>query len=79
MSQSLVELTFIDYAGVDLIVDSCVRADRAPCRVVIIQGSPEVRKVFALTRLDRPTSIVADPGEIDREDAQSALTFLTRR
>ena len=68
------KLAFIDSSGVHVIVDGCVRAERAPCRVVVIQGSPQVQRVFALTGLDRLIEIVTDPAEIDGPSA-SALTL----
>ena len=68
------ELTFIDSSGVHVIVDACVRAERAPCRVVVIQGSPQVQRVFALTGLDRLIDTVADPSEINSDPARSVLT-----
>ena len=48
------ELTFIDSSGVHAIVDACVRAERARCRVAVIEGAPQVRRVF---RVDRPGSL----------------------
>ena len=69
-------LSFIDSSGVHVIVDACVRAERAPCRVVVIQGSPQVQRVFELTGLDRLIETVADPAEISTDPAPSALTLL---
>ena len=31
------------------VIDACIRADRASCRVVVIHGSAQVRRMFALT------------------------------
>ena len=70
------DLSFIDSSGVHVIVDACVRAERTPCRVVVIQGSPRVHRVFALTGLDRLIEIVADPAEMDINPTPSALTLL---
>lgn len=69
-------LTFIDSSGVHVIVDACVRVDRGPCRVVVIQGSPQVQSVFALTGLDQLIDIVADPAEINTDPTLSALTVV---
>ena len=70
------ELAFIDSAGVHVIVDVCVRAERALCRVVVIQGAPQVQRVFAMTGLDQLLETVADPAEINAAPARSALTLL---
>ncbi len=69
-------LTFIDSSGVHVIVDACVRAERAPCRVVVIQGSSQVQRVFAITGLDQLIDIVADPTEINNDPTPSVLTLL---
>ena len=61
------DLTFIDSSGVHGIVDGCVRARPAPCRVVVIHGPPQVQRVFALTGLDRLIETVTDPAEINRD------------
>ena len=70
------DLSFIDSSGAHVIVDACVRAERAPCRVVVVQGSPQVQQVFALTGLDQLIDIVVDPSEINIDPAPSALTLL---
>ena len=69
------ELTFIDSSGVHAIVDACVRAERARCRVAVIEGAPQVRRVFRLTGLDRLIDTVSDPAEINRDVTPTALTL----
>ncbi len=56
------ELEFIDSSGVHVFGVACVRAKRAPCRVVVIHGSPQVQRMFVLTGLDRLIETVAEPG-----------------
>ena len=69
-------LTFIDSSGVHVIVDACVQAEQASCRVVVIQGPPQVQRIFALTGLDQLIEIVADPTEINSDPTLSTLTLL---
>ena len=69
-------LTFIDSSGLHVIVDACTRAERAPCRVVVIQGSPQVQRMFAMLGLDQLIDTVADPAEINAELTPSVLTLL---
>lgn len=70
------ELTFIDSSGVHVIADTCVPGEGSPCRVVVIQGPAQVRRVFALTGLDQRIETVADPAEVSSDLTPSALTLI---
>ena len=41
------ELTFLDWSGVHAVVDASIRARRAGRRVVLMHGTPQVKRMFA--------------------------------
>ena len=69
------DLTFIDPAGVRVIVDACATADRSTCRVVMLQGPLHIQRTIALTGLDRLTEPVADAADIDRDPTLCVVTL----
>ena len=73
------DLTFIDSSGAHVIVDVSVRANRTPCRLVVIHGSPQVQRMFAITGLDRLFETVADPADIDGDPAPAQARLSSRQ
>jgi anti-anti-sigma factor len=59
------ELAFVDSSGLRVIVAADVAARREDRRVVIVEGSEEVRRVFRYTLLDRRLNLVEDPEEVE--------------
>jgi anti-anti-sigma factor len=53
-------LTFIDSTGLARVLDAQRRADRDGRRLVVAQGSDAVRRLIALTALDRRLELVPD-------------------
>jgi anti-anti-sigma factor len=53
-------LTFIDSAGLARVLAAHRRAERASRRFVVAQGSDAVRRLIALTALDRRLEVVSD-------------------
>ncbi len=70
------DLTLIERAAAQVIVDASVRAARASCRMVLIQGSPQVRRMFALTDVNRLIETVEHPAEINSDLTLSVVTLL---
>jgi anti-anti-sigma factor len=59
------ELTFLDSAGVSMLLAARRRAARAGRRIVIVEGPPAVRRLFAIAGLADAFEIVEDiPGEL---------------
>ena len=59
------ELSFIDSAGVGTLLAARRRAARAGRRIVIVQGPPAVRRLFAIAGLAEAFELVDDiPGEL---------------
>ena len=56
------ELTFMDAAGLAVIIDANVRAGEAGRRFVVRARSAGVRRLLDLTRAERSLEIVVDPG-----------------
>lgn len=59
----LAELTFIDSAGLGMLVNFSRRVGERGGRLVLMGASPTVRKVFRMTGLDRLFSFAADERE----------------
>jgi anti-anti-sigma factor len=43
------DLTFIDSAGVHMIIDASLRARKDGCRLVLVRGRPDIYRMFTLT------------------------------
>ena len=67
------ELSFIDSAGVSTLLAARRRAARAGRRIVIVQGPPAVRRLFAIAGLADAFEIVDDiPSELTSCTLRSA-------
>ena len=55
------ELTFMDAAGLAVVIDAHERARRAGRRFVVRVRSKDVLRLFELARMERTLEIVADP------------------
>src|SRR4051812_10424045 len=64
----LSELDFVDSSGLARLIAAHRRAERGGWRLVLVQGSDAVRRIFAMSALDRSFELVDVP-----EDALSAI------
>lgn len=55
------ELTFMDAAGLAVVIDADARARKAGRRFVVRMRSTRVRRLFELTRAERSLEVVIDP------------------
>jgi anti-sigma B factor antagonist len=64
------ELEFIDSAGVHAIVNASIRARKAGHRLVLVHGSPNVNRTFALAGISDEVEIAdVEPQEDRRADS----------
>ena len=56
-------VTFMDAAGLAMIIDADRRARAAGRRLTVCVGSPCVRRLFALTRAERSLDVIFDTAE----------------
>ncbi|MDQ6776924.1 MAG: STAS domain-containing protein, partial [Actinomycetota bacterium] len=59
------KLTFMDSAGVHVIVNASVRARQAGCRLVLVRGPAQVDRIFTLTG----AADVLEIGDLDSVEA----------
>jgi anti-anti-sigma factor len=57
------ELEFMDSTGLRAILNADARARDQGWRFVVVRGSENIQRVFALTRLDERVEIVDDPSD----------------
>ena len=58
------DLTFMDSAGLRLLVATNDRAQQTGCRLVVVPGPPQVQRLLALSPVADELE-VAEPGDID--------------
>jgi anti-sigma B factor antagonist len=58
------QVDFIDSSGLHVLIKARERAAGSGRRLVLLQGSPQVRRVLSLTGLVDQMEVMDDPGEI---------------
>jgi anti-sigma B factor antagonist len=61
-------LTFLDSSGLRLILEADGRARREHRRLLVVQGPPEVQRVFRVTLTDSRLEFTEDPAVIPATD-----------
>jgi anti-sigma B factor antagonist len=64
-------LTFIDSAGLEVIVQASIRARRRERRLLVVRGIPRVQRIFAVTGCDEDVEIL-DLDVFDLEQDQAS-------
>ena len=59
------ELEFMDSTGLRAILAADARAKELGARLVVVQGSENIQRVFQVTRLHERVEIVSDPSEVE--------------
>ena len=59
------ELEFMDSTGLRAILAADARAKELGARLVVVQGSENIQRVFQVTRLHERVEIVNDPSEVE--------------
>jgi anti-anti-sigma factor len=55
------DLDFMDSTGLHMLTEADARARESGGRLLLVQGSPQVRRLFALTRLGEHLEVVDEP------------------
>ena len=72
------QLTFMDSTGLHVIAAAHKRLPSAGCRLQLIPGPPAIRRLFALTGMDKRLEFVAPPEQIFELDGRVSSAAVLR-